>query len=85
MLIYLKHALAERGSEPDNAAIEAAVREGALLSVRPGEVFLKAPKRLIFVTVRRLKIAETINSTITILGKCWTLPDCPILPIQLTL
>ena len=35
MLIYLKHALAERGSEPDNAAIEAAVREGALLSVRP--------------------------------------------------
>ena len=35
MLIYLKHALAERGSEPDNAAIEAAVREGALLRVRP--------------------------------------------------
>jgi Cu(I)/Ag(I) efflux system membrane protein CusA/SilA len=35
MLIYLKHALAERGSEPDNATIEAAVREGALLRVRP--------------------------------------------------
>jgi Cu(I)/Ag(I) efflux system membrane protein CusA/SilA len=35
MLIYLKHALAERGSEPDNAAVEAAVREGALLRVRP--------------------------------------------------
>ena len=35
MLIYLKHALAERGLEPDNTAIEAAVREGALLRVRP--------------------------------------------------
>jgi Cu(I)/Ag(I) efflux system membrane protein CusA/SilA len=35
MLIYLKHALAERGSDPDDEAIEAAVREGALLRVRP--------------------------------------------------
>jgi Cu(I)/Ag(I) efflux system membrane protein CusA/SilA len=35
MLIYLKHALAERGPAPDPAAIEAAVREGALLRVRP--------------------------------------------------
>ena len=35
MLIYLKHALAERGPHPDGAAIEAAVREGALLRVRP--------------------------------------------------
>ena len=35
MLIYLKHALAERGAEPNDAAIEAAVREGALLRVRP--------------------------------------------------
>ena len=35
MLIYLKHALAERGANPDNDAIEAAVREGALLRVRP--------------------------------------------------
>ena len=35
MLIYLKHALAERGLQPDNEAIEAAVREGALLRVRP--------------------------------------------------
>ena len=35
MLIYLKHALAERGPQPDDAAIEAAVREGALLRVRP--------------------------------------------------
>jgi Cu(I)/Ag(I) efflux system membrane protein CusA/SilA len=35
MLIYLKHALAERGTAPDPAAIEAAVREGALLRVRP--------------------------------------------------
>ena len=35
MLIYLKHALAERGLEPDSAAVEAAVREGALLRVRP--------------------------------------------------
>ena len=35
MLIYLKHALAERGPQPDDAAIKAAVREGALLRVRP--------------------------------------------------
>ena len=35
MLIYLKHALADRGPHPDGAAIEAAVREGALLRVRP--------------------------------------------------
>ena len=35
MLIYLKHALAARGPQPDDAAIEAAVREGALLRVRP--------------------------------------------------
>ena len=41
----------------------------------PGEVFQQAPKRLICITIHRLKIAETINSTITILGKCWTLPD----------
>ena len=35
MLIYLKHALAERGSDPDEAEVTAAVREGALLRVRP--------------------------------------------------
>ncbi|SCW89013.1 Cu(I)/Ag(I) efflux system membrane protein CusA/SilA [Sphingobium faniae] len=35
MLIYLKHALAERGPDPDAAQVEAAVREGALLRVRP--------------------------------------------------
>ncbi|MES2338402.1 MAG: efflux RND transporter permease subunit [Pseudomonadota bacterium] len=35
MLIYLKHALAERGPTPDREQIEAAVREGALLRVRP--------------------------------------------------
>ncbi len=35
MLIYLKHALAERGDHPDIAQVEAAVREGALLRVRP--------------------------------------------------
>ncbi|MBA3666383.1 MAG: efflux RND transporter permease subunit [Sphingomonas sp.] len=35
MLIYLKHALAERGAAPDEAAIKSAVREGALLRVRP--------------------------------------------------
>jgi Cu(I)/Ag(I) efflux system membrane protein CusA/SilA len=35
MLIYLKHALAERGPDPAPAEIEAAVREGALLRVRP--------------------------------------------------
>jgi Cu(I)/Ag(I) efflux system membrane protein CusA/SilA len=35
MLIYLKNALAERGAHPDAAEVEAAVREGALLRVRP--------------------------------------------------
>ena len=35
MLIYLKHALAERGDRPDRDQVEAAVREGALLRVRP--------------------------------------------------
>jgi copper/silver efflux system protein len=35
MLIYLKHALAERGDRPDPKQVEAAVREGALLRVRP--------------------------------------------------
>jgi Cu(I)/Ag(I) efflux system membrane protein CusA/SilA len=35
MLIYLKHALAERGLTPPDVEIEAAVREGALLRVRP--------------------------------------------------
>ena len=35
MLIYLKHALAECGVDPDDASIGAAVREGALLRVRP--------------------------------------------------
>ncbi|OJV29770.1 efflux RND transporter permease subunit [Sphingomonas sp. 67-36] len=35
MLIYLKHALAERGPTPDTEQIDAAVREGALLRVRP--------------------------------------------------
>jgi Cu(I)/Ag(I) efflux system membrane protein CusA/SilA len=35
MLIYLKHALAERGDAPDAAQVEGAVREGALLRVRP--------------------------------------------------
>lgn len=35
MLIYLKHALAERGMTPDRAEVGAAVREGALLRVRP--------------------------------------------------
>ncbi|MBI5942581.1 MAG: efflux RND transporter permease subunit, partial [Caulobacterales bacterium] len=35
MLIYLKHALAERGDSPDRRQVEAAVREGALLRVRP--------------------------------------------------
>jgi len=35
MLIYLKHALAERGDRPDPDQVEAAVREGALLRVRP--------------------------------------------------
>src|SRR3546814_3422760 len=35
MLIYLKNALEERGDDPDVAQVEAAVREGALLRVRP--------------------------------------------------
>ncbi|MEG3126061.1 efflux RND transporter permease subunit [Sphingomonas sp. GB1N7] len=35
MLIYLKHALAAHGPDPDDADVEAAVREGALLRVRP--------------------------------------------------
>ena len=35
MLIYLKDALKDRGPEPSNADIETAVREGALLRVRP--------------------------------------------------
>ena len=35
MLIYLKHALADRGDHPDRHQVEAAVREGALLRVRP--------------------------------------------------
>jgi len=35
MLIYLKHALAERGARPDARQVETAVREGALLRVRP--------------------------------------------------
>lgn len=35
MLIYLKHALAERPASADASEIEAAVREGALLRVRP--------------------------------------------------
>jgi Cu(I)/Ag(I) efflux system membrane protein CusA/SilA len=35
MLIYLKHALAARGADPGRGEVEAAVREGALLRVRP--------------------------------------------------
>jgi Cu(I)/Ag(I) efflux system membrane protein CusA/SilA len=35
MLIYLKHALEARGAGPGPAEVEAAVREGALLRVRP--------------------------------------------------
>jgi Cu(I)/Ag(I) efflux system membrane protein CusA/SilA len=35
MLIYLKHALAARGPDPTPDDLEAAVREGALLRVRP--------------------------------------------------
>jgi Cu(I)/Ag(I) efflux system membrane protein CusA/SilA len=35
MLIYLKNALEERGVDPDAGQVEAAVREGALLRVRP--------------------------------------------------
>ena len=35
MLIYLKAALKQRGDDPDAAEVSAAVREGALLRVRP--------------------------------------------------
>ncbi|MDE2487318.1 MAG: efflux RND transporter permease subunit, partial [Alphaproteobacteria bacterium] len=35
MLIYLKHALKARGPEPSAGDVEAAIREGALLRVRP--------------------------------------------------
>ncbi|MES2443418.1 MAG: efflux RND transporter permease subunit [Pseudomonadota bacterium] len=35
MLIYLKHALADRGEAPDAGQVMDAVREGALLRVRP--------------------------------------------------
>ncbi|MDP1630212.1 MAG: efflux RND transporter permease subunit [Caulobacter sp.] len=35
MLIYLKHALAEHGDRPDDQQVAAAMREGALLRVRP--------------------------------------------------
>jgi len=35
MLIYLKHALADRGATPSEDETESAVREGALLRVRP--------------------------------------------------
>ncbi|EXS68326.1 efflux RND transporter permease subunit [Sphingobium sp. Ant17] len=35
MLIYLKHAYEDRGPAPDAAQVETAVREGALLRVRP--------------------------------------------------
>jgi len=35
MLIYLKQALAERGPHPDRAEVAQAVRDGALLRVRP--------------------------------------------------
>ncbi|MBN8528093.1 MAG: efflux RND transporter permease subunit [Caulobacterales bacterium] len=35
MLIYLRHALADRGADPSPDQVEAAVREGALLRVRP--------------------------------------------------
>ncbi len=35
MLIYLKHALKHRGPDPDRDQVEEAVREGALLRVRP--------------------------------------------------
>lgn len=35
MLIYLKHALAERGPSPSREAVSEAIREGALLRVRP--------------------------------------------------
>jgi Cu(I)/Ag(I) efflux system membrane protein CusA/SilA len=35
MLIYLKHAMADRGPDPTAGEVEAGVREGALLRVRP--------------------------------------------------
>src|SRR5690606_24254937 len=35
MLIYLKHALADRGPDPTPEQVAEAVREGALLRVRP--------------------------------------------------
>jgi Cu(I)/Ag(I) efflux system membrane protein CusA/SilA len=35
MLIYLRNALAERSAEPDRSDVRSAVREGALLRVRP--------------------------------------------------
>ncbi|WP_313552636.1 efflux RND transporter permease subunit [Brevundimonas sp.] len=35
MLIYLKHALKDRGADPDRGQVEDAVREGTLLRVRP--------------------------------------------------
>ncbi|MEP6967568.1 MAG: efflux RND transporter permease subunit, partial [Pseudomonadota bacterium] len=35
MLIYLKHALAARGDDPTDAELESAVRDGAVLRVRP--------------------------------------------------
>ena len=35
MLIYLKHALRDRGPDPDREQVEEAVRDGALLRVRP--------------------------------------------------
>jgi Cu(I)/Ag(I) efflux system membrane protein CusA/SilA len=35
MLLYLKHAYEDRGPAPDAAQVETAVREGALLRVRP--------------------------------------------------
>lgn len=35
MLIYLKHTLADRAPAPNATAVEAAVREGAFLRVRP--------------------------------------------------
>lgn len=35
MLIYLKTALNDRGPDPDREEVETAVREGALLRVRP--------------------------------------------------
>jgi len=35
MLIYLKDALADRGEDPSDAQVESAMREGALMRVRP--------------------------------------------------